>query len=102
MADQPSPCRRFRLLWSLFALALLGLGFLLQEWLSPWPRWQVVALPMQLVDSVLGCPDKSSKAQGGKAGRNYNFSCYYYSKYRLLITTSGNPERIIEIRRIEE
>jgi WD40 repeat protein len=36
--DHPPP-RRFRLLrWSLFGLALVGLGFLLQEWLSPWPR----------------------------------------------------------------
>jgi WD40 repeat protein len=30
--------RRREILWSLFGLALVGLGFLLQEWLSPWPR----------------------------------------------------------------
>jgi WD40 repeat protein len=37
--DQPPPRRRFRLLcWSLFGLALVGLGFLLQQCLSPWPR----------------------------------------------------------------
>ena len=37
--DQPPPRRRFRLLrWSLFGLALVGLGFLLDGRLAPQPR----------------------------------------------------------------
>src|SRR5262249_25840356 len=40
--------RRFRLLrWSLFGLALVGLGFLLREWLSPWPRLTISTPPFQ-------------------------------------------------------
>jgi hypothetical protein len=57
-----------------------------------------VGLTKDIADTVLGCPDKGSKAEG----RNYNFACYYYSKYSLVIKTSGRPKRIIEIIRSEK
>ena len=45
MSDQLPPRRRFRLLrWSLFGLALVGLGFLLNDWLPPRPRC-VIPIP---------------------------------------------------------
>jgi hypothetical protein len=62
---------------------------------SPIPTWLKLGLTKDVLDTVLECPDKASKAQG----RRYNFACYYYAKCSLLIKTSGNPERIIEIAR---
>ena len=53
MPDQLPPRRRFRLLrWSLFGLALVGLGFLLQDWLSPLPRCTIVSPTPVRIDAL--------------------------------------------------